>query len=145
MKKTLVFLSAMLTLLSCAKITEKEIEKEPQEDETIVSNPVTFNITVADMETKAASKTAWTDGDKIYVVFKGLETKYLLLTYNSGTDTWGETPSTAFDESDFTDLAEKKITSVFFPVEVTPALSAGVLSFTDRARSVDQTACGHTS
>jgi len=131
MKKTLVFLSAMLTLLSCAKITEKEIEKEPQEDETIVSNPVTFNITVADMETKAASKTAWTDGDKIYVVFKGLETKYLLLTYNSGTDTWGETPSTAFDESDFTGLTEKKITSVFFPVDVTPALSAGVLSFTD--------------
>ena len=131
MKKTLVFLSAMLTLLSCAKITEKEIEKEPQEDETIVSNPVTFNITVADMETKAASKTTWTDGDKIYVVFKGLETKYLLLTYNSGTDTWGETPSTAFDESDFTGLTEKKITSVFFPVDVTPALSAGVLSFTD--------------
>ena len=129
MKKTLVILSAMLTLLSCAKITEKEIEKDPQEDETIVSNPVTFNITVADMETKAASKTAWTDGDKIYVVFKGLETKYLLLTYNSGT--WGETPSSAFDESDFTGLAEKKITSVFFPVDVTPALSAGVLSFTD--------------
>ena len=131
MKKTFVILSAMLALLSCAKIAETEIEKEPKEDEAIVSNPVTFNITVADMETKAASKDAWTNGDKIYVVFKGLTTKYLLLTYDSGTDTWGETPSTAFDESDFSGLAEKKITSVFFPVDVTPALSAGVLSFTD--------------
>lgn len=131
MKKTLVILSAVLALMSCAKITETEIEKAPKEDETIVSNPVTFNISVADMETKAASKNAWTDGDKIYVVFKGLTTKYLLLTYNSGTDTWDETPSTAFDESDFTGLAEKMITSVFFPVDVTPALSAGVLSFTD--------------
>lgn len=126
MKKTLLILGAMLALLSCNKIAEKDLEIQPEET---VSNPVTFNVTVNAAETKAEAeaKSAWADGDVIYVVFNGITTKYLTLTYNSAS--WTSHASSDFSVSDFVGK-DLKLTAVHFPMVVTPALNAGVLSFT---------------
>ena len=78
MKKALLFLCLAAGLMSCAKEVLNP-EKETPQNEGV---PMTFNVTV--LETKAA-KTGWVDGDKIYVFFNGLETKYLVMTYNTGT------------------------------------------------------------
>ncbi len=125
MKKTLLILSALLALLSCNdKMSEKDFEIQPEE---AVSNPVSFNVTVNTLGTKAEAKNDWADGDMIYVVFKGITTKFLTLTYDSGS--WTNQASSAFDVSDF-DGKDLKLTAVHFPMAVTPELNAGVLSFT---------------
>lgn len=126
MKRTLLILGAMLALLSCTKVADREPEFVPR--------PVSFDVAVEAPGTKAASKTAWADGDVIYIVFKGVTDKYLCLTYNGGTSSWSSSASSAFDEADFTALGgDLKLTAVHFPVAVAPSLKAGVLGFADGA------------
>ena len=129
MKKTLFILGVLFALLSCDKeSTSPELEAQSPEG-LAASQPVNFNVTVEDIQTRTASKSAWANGDVIYVVFKGITTKYLWLTYNSGS--WNTTASSDFAAGDFSGLSDKKLTAVYFPVTVTPSLNAGVLSFTD--------------
>ena len=75
MKKTSLLICLAAVLLSCAK----EAINPKEENTRNEGVPMTFNLTV--LETKAA-KTDWADGDKIYVFFNGLATKYLTLTYD---------------------------------------------------------------
>ena len=75
MKKAFILLCMVAGLVSCAK------EASEQENMPQTGVPMTFNVTV--LETKAA-KADWADGDKIYVFFNGLETKYLKLERSSG-------------------------------------------------------------
>ena len=77
MKKAILLFCMAAGLMSCTKEVPNPQGEKPQ-DEGI---PMTFNVTV--LETKAA-KTDWADGDKIYVFFNGLETKYLVLERSSG-------------------------------------------------------------
>ena len=87
MKKSFIVLLCMAAgLLSCTN-DDHNVEKQ-----TPINFPMTFNINVEDGTTTRASKTAWANGDKIYVFFKGLETKYLVMTYD-GT-TWPSTTLT---------------------------------------------------
>ena len=96
--------------------------------------PMSFNVTV--LGTRAAIS-EWVDGDKIYVFFKGLETKYLVLTYNGST--WAnESAGGTFYSTDFDGLGEMTLTAVHFPqaVNVTVNYANGQFSFASEGKSV---------
>lgn len=112
MKKTfIIFLCMAAGLLSCTNDDNNMEESMP------AGVPMTFNITVDEGATTRAAKTSWANGDKIYVFFKDLATKYLILEYNGST--WSNTSGggTLLD-SDFAALGTKTLTAVHFPGEV---------------------------
>ena len=110
MRKTLVLMCLAAGMLSCAKesLVPAEENTEP------AGVPVSFNISIA--ETKA-DKTAWADGDVVYVFFKGLGNEGLELTRTDGV--WTETPVGEIYNVDFSSLSEHVLTAVHFPVPVT--------------------------
>lgn len=115
MKKTLFYLCMVAGLLSCTK------EMTGLQEET-AGVPMTFEITVA--ETKATStddlaKSDWTDNDVIYVFFKGMESKLVMLNYDSATKKWTPTDvnGTIYD-TDFSSLSDKTLTAVYYPMPV---------------------------
>ena len=115
-------------LMSCAKDVLDPQEENSQKEGV----PMTFNVTV--LETKAA-KTDWADGDKIYVFFNGLETKYLLLERSSGA--WTNTSGGGtLRDTDFSGLGTKKLTAVHFPVAVDVAYADSKFSFTSGGKPV---------
>lgn len=115
-------------LMSCAK-ENLNSEKDTTQNEGV---PMTFNVNV--LETKAA-KDDWADGDIIYVFFKGLATKYLILTYD-GTE-WDNTSGggTLLD-TDFEGLGTKTLTAVHFPVAVNVTYADNKFSFTSGGKPV---------
>ena len=112
--------------MSCTK------EITSQEEMTKDGVPMTFNVTV--LETKA-HKTAWADGDKIYVFFKGLETKYLILE-RSGSSWINTSGGGTLVDSDFSGLAIKELTAVHFPVAVDVTYADSKFSFTSGGKPV---------
>ena len=108
MKKAILVLCMAAGLVSCAK----EIPDTGKENTQKEGVPMTFDVTV--LETKAA-KTAWADGDKIYVFFNGLETKYLVLEYDGSS--WANDAGTLV-YTDFEGLGTRTLTAVHFPVAV---------------------------
>ena len=127
MKKTIVLLCMVAGILSCTKepITLQEPEVEP-------GVPMNFEINVSG--TKAA-KTDWAEGDKIYVFFNGLETKYLILELSGGS--WTNTPggSTLYD-TDFAGLGTHTLSAVHFPVPVDVDYADDKFSFTSGGQPV---------
>ena len=128
MKKAILLLCMAAGLMGCAKEILDPGKETPQNEGV----PMTFNVTV--LETKAA-KTAWADGDKIYVFFNGLETKYLVLAYNGSSWTNTSGGGTLLD-SDFSGLGTKKLTAVHFPVDVSVAYADSKFSFTSGGKPV---------
>ena len=130
MRKAFFLLCLAAGLLSCAKDALNSGEGDTQNE----GAPMTFNVTVA--ETKAV-KADWADGDKIYVFFNGLATKYLVLTYD-GTEWTNTSGGGTLLDSDFSDLGTKTLTAVHFPVAVDVSYdvdmdSNGWFSFTSGA------------
>ena len=116
------------SLLSCAKeILDPEKEKTQNED-----IPMTFNVTI--LETKA-TKTEWAEGDKIYVFFNGLKTKYLVLTYD-GTEWTNTSGGGTLLNTDFNGLNTKTLTAVHFPVAVDVAYADSKFSFSSGGKRV---------
>ena len=116
------------SLLSCAKeILDPEKEKTQNED-----IPMTFNVTI--LETKA-TKTEWAEGDKIYVFFNGLETKYLVLTYD-GTEWTNTSGGGTLLNTDFNGLNTRTLTAVHFPVAVDVAYADSKFSFSSEGKRV---------
>ena len=131
MKKLIALLGAAVALFACAKMETEKQQEAP------ASTPVTFKVNVVDMDaTKTDAKAAWADGDVIYVTFKGIEAKYLTLTYNSGTSTWAISGD-AFSKGDYEALCgDYKLSAVHFPVAVVPAWDGSVLNFTVASKPV---------
>ena len=131
MKKLIALLGAAVALFACAKMETEKQQEAP------ASTPVTFKVNVVDMDaTKTDAKAAWADGDVIYVTFKGIEAKYLTLTYNSGTSTWAISGD-AFSKGDYEALCgDYKLSAVHFPVAVDPAWDGSVLNFTVASKPV---------
>ena len=120
MKKAIILLCVVAGILSCTK--------EPVGPEApAAGTPMTFEISVA--ETKA-DKTAWANGDKIYVFFKGIETKYLVLTYSTGTGWANASGGSELTSGDFSGLETKTLTAVHFPVPVDVTYAGSKFSFT---------------
>ncbi len=118
MKKAICLLG-LAVLFSCTK--EPVSKQEPA-----TGVPMNFEISVA--ETKAA-KTAWADGDKIYVFFNGLAAKYLVMTYNAATGWTSTSGGDTLLDTDFTNLGTKTLTAVHFPVNVKVTYDNGRFSF----------------
>lgn len=115
-------------LVGCAK------ELNPTTVDNASGNPVKFEINV--QETKAAKDT-WENGDIIYVFFKGLEEKYLVLTYWDGS--WDNDPGAGeFVESDFSSLDGESLTltAVHFPDVVDVKFADGKFSFSQNGNPV---------
>lgn len=126
MKKAIILLCVVAGILSCTK--EPAGLQAPAAD-----TPMTFEISVA--ETKAA-KTAWADGDQIYVFFHGLATKYLILERSSGSWTYMYGKGTITAE-DFNGLETKKLTAVHFPFQnVMVTYSDNKFTFTKNSKPI---------
>lgn len=127
MKKTLLLLCAIAGLISCTK----ELVDSPQEP--VAGIPMKFEISVA--ETKA-EKTDWAVGDKIYVFFDGLGSKYLILTKDDA-GKWDNTSGgSELLDTDFASLTNKKLTAVHFPVDVDVTFASDKFSFTSGGDAV---------
>lgn len=129
MKKAIIFLCMAAGLVSCAK----EALNPENENAQAEGVPMSFDVTV--LETKAA-KTAWADGDKIYVFFNGLETKYLVMTYSTRTGWSDASGGGTLLDSDFSGTGTKTLTAVHFPVDVTVAYADSKFSFTSGGKPV---------
>ncbi len=128
MKKIFAILCATVALFSCSQSDVLEIEKT--QDQTPQGTPVNFNITVEDEGATKARKTSWATGDVIYIKFKGIDTKFMTITYNASTSTWtpraytlptsGTPASTTFETSDFSGIsdADRKLGAMHFPIAV---------------------------
>jgi hypothetical protein len=141
MKKLFAIMSAVLALAACSKGELAEIEEQKQDN--AASNPVTFNITVDDMGTKAL-KTEWADGDVIYIKFNGIDTKFMTITYNGSTwvaqayDNASTPQTTTFEVSDFSGISDddKKLGAIHYPVAVNASLDGeGNLNFSKNAKN----------
>ena len=128
MKKAFLLLCMAAGMMGCAKEALVP-ENENTQKEGV---PMTFNVTV--LETKAV-KDAWADGDKIYVFFNGLETKYLIMERSSGVWTGTSGGGTLLD-TDFSGLGTKTVTAVHFPVAVDVAYADSKFSFTSGGEPV---------
>ena len=115
-------------LMSCAKEISEPEKKSVQKEGV----PMTFNVTVN--ETKA-DKTGWANGDMIYVFFNGLETKYLVLTYD-GSEWADSSGGGALLDADFDGLGTKTLTAVHFPVAVDVTYADSKFSFTNGGKPV---------
>ena len=120
MKRLGILIILTFCLLSCVKETTTPQNEIPE------GTPVSFNISI--VETKSI-KTSWANGDKIYVFFKGLEAKYLVLEYNKGNWACSSGGGTLLD-SDINALEDRTITSVHFPVPVDVNYANNEFSFT---------------
>ena len=127
MRKAIILLITLAGLLSC---TEMSVEPQVLAADT----PMSFNVSV--LETKAAIN-SWVNGDKIFVFFKGLETKYLVLSFN-GSKWTGESAGGTLTVGDFSTLGTQTLTAVHFPqgAGVTVSYADGKFSFTNGGKPV---------
>lgn len=117
-----------VALMACGEKIYIPKDDPPQK----VGAPMTFNVTAS--ETNAV-KGSWADGDKIFVFFNALETKYLVLERRGGSWISKSGGGTLMD-SDFSGLGTKKLTAVHFPVSVDVAYADGKFSFASGGKPV---------
>ena len=129
MRKLMLFVFLTAGIISCSKEIIETVEDTP------TAVPMSFNITVVEKPDTRAAKTGWADGDVIYVFFKGLESKYLTLSYNGGS--WSNTSTGGvLTNEDFSGLSTHTLTAVHFPVAVDVAYDNGAFSFTKDGQPV---------
>ena len=108
MKKTVIILSAIFSLVACNK------EPEPASQ---ISAPAfqkyTYNITINRADTKAV-KSGWEDGDVVCVFFSNVAApKYLKFTYNQSE--WTKTQYNGAEARDFDFPGDGTMTAVYLP------------------------------
>lgn len=130
MKKIFIaFICMAAGLLSCTN------DDNILEEQTPAGVPMSFNISVDETATMRAAKTSWANGDKIYVFFNGLATKYLVLTYDGSAWTNTSGGGTLLS-TDFDGLDTKTITAVHFPTAVDVTYADSKFSFTSGGNPV---------
>ncbi len=129
MKKTIILLLCMLVVLSCSDGLNIVDNQES------AGVPMTFKISVDDINATKAVKSAWIAGDKIYVFFNGLETKFVILEYdgNDWNETFGNDP---INSNDYDWSSTKTLTAVHFPMEVTVSYANGSFSFANDGKPI---------
>ena len=109
MKKSLLFVVAVLALAACSKVS-LEIE-----DGVIDASKLVFNIDVQNVNATKGVKTAWEDGDDVYVFFEDNTTQYVKMTYDGSSWTYADKDG----GSTFTGLtltaSGKKLSAVYMP------------------------------
>lgn len=132
MKRLFTLLCAFAALCSCSTIELPDPVGNEVPEKVGESARFTFKVTVDAPATKASSKTAWVDGDVIYVRFAGISDKYLYLTYNAAADSWAASESSAFSDADF-DGKSRYCHAIYFPVPVSASFDGGNLEFLEVA------------
>lgn len=129
MKKTFAILCAAAALFACSKVETAPIDEIQTPAEKVTNaTPVSFNVTVNDMADTKVAKSAWADGDVIYIKFNGINDKYIYITYNGSTSSWDVTESATFTAADF-DGKTLTLGAVYFPVAVDVSLVSNNLTF----------------
>ena len=106
MKRTIEILSFLVAIVACNKET-------PVKDGAIDASKIVFNIDVrnADVQATKGIKTAWEDGDDVYVFFEDNITKYVKMTYNGSAWTYN-----VLGDGDLSLAASgKKLSAVYMP------------------------------
>lgn len=106
MKKNLLFAAAALVALAaCTK------ESPVKEEGAIDASKLVFNIDVRNGSATKGVKTAWEDGDDVYVFFEDNITKYVKMTYNGSAWTYN-----VLGDGDLSLAASgKKLSAVYMP------------------------------
>ena len=110
MRKTFAILAALAVLTAC----EKTFDGNPAENTGDIKVALTIKRTDVfnSPETKATVKTAWADGDVVFVFINGVEPpKYLEMKYYDGS--WTSTRKNGLDASDLNNSGT--MTAVYFP------------------------------
>jgi len=107
MKKTLLFAAAALALAACS------IETPVKEEGAIDASKIVFNINVQNADAPATKgiKTAWEDGDDVYVFFEDNTAKYVKMTYDGSAWTYNVLGDGALSLAAF----GKKLSAVYMP------------------------------
>lgn len=129
MRKLMLFVFLTAGIISCSKEIIETVEDTP------TAVPMSFNITVVEKPDTRAAKTGWADGDVIYVFFKGLESKYLTLSFD-GSNWSNASAGGVLTNEDFSGLSTLTLTAVHFPVPVDVAFDNGAFSFTKDGQPV---------
>ncbi len=111
MKKILLFAAVALSFAACTK------ENEVINDGVIDASKVVFNIDVrnADAQETKGVKTAWENGDVVYVFFEDNTTQYVKMTYNGSSWTYKDKDGgTTFSDLNLT-ASGKKLSAVYMP------------------------------
>ena len=106
MKRTIEILSFLVAIVACNKET-------PVKDGAIDASKIVFNIDVqnADAQATKGIKTAWEDGDDVYVFFEDNTTKYVKMTYDGSAWTYN-----VLGDGDLSLAASgKKLSAVYMP------------------------------
>ena len=109
MKKTVIILSAVLSLAACSK------EMEPTSQVPVpASNKYTYNITINRADDTKAVKSGWEDGDVVCVFFSNIAApKYLKFTFNNSE--WTKTQYNGAQAQDFDFPGDGTMTAVYLP------------------------------
>ena len=129
MRKLMLFVFLTAGIISCSKEIIETVEDTP------TAVPMSFNITVVEKPDTRAAKTGWADGDVIYVFFKGLESKYLTLSFD-GSGWSNASAGGVLTNEDFSGLSTLTLTAVHFPVPVDVTFDNGAFSFTKDGQPV---------
>ena len=129
MRKLMLFVFLTAGIISCSKEIIETVEDTP------TAVPMSFNITVVEKPDTRAAKTGWADGDVIYVFFKGLESKYLTLSFD-GSNWSNASAGGVLTNEDFSGLSTLTLTAVHFPVSVDVTFDNGAFSFTKDGQPV---------
>ena len=129
MRKLMLFVFLTAGIISCSKEIIETVEDTP------TAVPMSFNITVVEKPDTRAAKTGWADGDVIYVFFKGLESKYLTLSFD-GSNWSNASAGGVLTNEDFSGLSTLTLTAVHFPVPVDVTFDNGAFSFTKDGQPV---------
>ena len=113
MKKTLLFVAAVIALAACSK------ENPVKEDGPIDASKIVFNIQVENADATKAVKTAWESGDVVYVFFEGNTTQYVKMTFTAAYSSGYWTYTDKNGGTNFVGLnlatSGKKVSAVYMP------------------------------
>lgn len=118
MKKTMIVLSALIALVACNKVeTEQPTAKE-----------YTYDITITRADDTKAVKSAWENGDVVYVFFSNVAApKYLKFTYDGSA--WTRTQYNGATAESFTYPGNGNMTAIYLPYGNDAVVSADGTSF----------------
>ena len=109
MKKILLFVAAALAMAACTK------ESPVKEEGAIDASKLVFNIDVRSGSDTKGVKTAWENGDDVYVFFEDNSTQYVKMTYNGTSWAYADKDGgTTFTGLTLT-ATGKKLSAVYMP------------------------------
>ena len=109
MKKTLLFAAAVLALAACSKESPVKVEG------TIDVSKLVFNIDVQNGNATKGVKTAWENGDDVYVFFEDNTTQYVKMTYDGTSWSYADKDGGTTFAGLTLEASGKKVSAVYFP------------------------------